>query len=172
MTILLKVILICIGFLISTPLSSKSIDAVNCNKERFKHSINTYDYNQDLNIKLKDISLKENCFSLGEIYGGAAILTLEVENNDIAELELSNIDVYPYQNDVLTKCFVTTAKGDINGMVGYLKSGEKKDIKIGVALNDLENPLDLEFISADENQTYKITEHVKLHNKEVVTSDF
>lgn len=57
-------------------------------------------------------------------------------------------------------------------MVGYLKSGEKTDIKIGIALNDLENPLELEFISADENQQYRIIEHVKLNNNKIVTNDF
>ena len=78
-----------------------------------------------------DIRLKENSLSLGDSYKGIAIVTLEVENNNIRELELSNIDIYPYQNEILTKCFVTTAKDDIKGMVGYLKSGEKTDIKIG-----------------------------------------
>ena len=57
-------------------------------------------------------------------------------------------------------------------MVGYLKSGEKTDIKIGIALNDLENPLELEFISADENQQYRIIEHVKLNNYKIITNDF
>lgn len=170
MNIFFKMILTCLGILISTFIMGDNIHAIQYstyNLENYKH---TYDCN--LSIKVKDVNLKEDSISLGENYEGAAILTLEVENNDITELELSNIDIYPYQNDTLTKCFVTTAKGDINGMVGYLKSGEKTDIKIGIALNDLENPLELEFISADENQGYRIIEYIQLDNENIMISDF
>lgn len=127
--------------------------------------IHTYECNCNLDIKVKDINLREESLELGESYNGVAIVTLEVKNNNIMDLELSNIDIYPYQNEQLTKCFVTTASGDINGMVGYLKSNESKDVKIGVALNDLENPLELEFMSADENQEYKIREAIILQDK-------
>lgn len=172
MNIYFKMILTCLVILISTSLISKNANAIQYSDDNFRRYIDTYEYKCDLNIKLKDIRLKENSLSLGDSYKGIAIVTLEVENNHIRELELSNIDIYPYQNEILTKCFVTTAKDDIKGMVGYLKSGEKTDIKIGIALNDLENPLELEFISADENQQYRIIEHVKLNNYKIITNDF
>ncbi len=167
-----KLVIISLGVLISTIITSKDIQAIKSVKDNTNNHVHTYDCSCNISIKVKDIRLKKGYLSLGEIYNGVAIVTLEVKNNDIVDLELSNIDIYPYQNDTLTKCFVTTAEGDINGMVGYLKSGEKSDVKIGVALSDLENPLELEFISADENQGYRISECINLDNKSITMSDF
>lgn len=98
-------------------------------------------YNDTLDIKVKKVDLK---------------------NKDVVDVELSNIDVYPYQNHKSTECFVITQQGEVTGKIGNLQRGDKKDIKIGVALENLKSPLRLEFKNIDEFQQYQVTKNINL----------
>ena len=119
-------------------------------------------YNDTLDIKVKKVDLKNKKVKLDKNYEGMAIITLEVKNKDVVDVELSNIDVYPYQNHKSTECFVITQQGEVTGMIGNLQRGDKKDIKIGVALESLKSPLRLEFKNIDEFQQYQVIENINL----------
>ena len=119
-------------------------------------------YNDTLDIKVKKVDLKNKKVKLDKNYEGMAIITLEVKNKDVVDVELSNIDVYPYQNHKSTECFVITQQGEVTGKIGNLQRGDKKDIKIGVALESLKSPLRLEFKNIDEFQQYQVIENINL----------
>lgn len=106
--------------------------------------------------------MKNKKVKLDKNYEEMAIITLEVKNKDVVDVELSNIDVYPYQNHKSTVCFVITQQGEVTGKIGNLQRGDKKDIKIGVALENLKSPLRLEFKNIDEFQQYQVTKNINL----------
>jgi hypothetical protein len=140
---------------------NESVSALERNRNIIYDDI-SINYSETLNIRVKDVDIKGEKVYIGEDYEGVAIVTLEVENNDVVDVELSNIDVNPYQNQKATECFVTTQQAEIIGMIGNLPSGAKKNIKIGVALESLKSPIALEFENIDEYQQYKLTKYINL----------
>ena len=103
-----------------------------------------------INIEVTDVSVNEESISLDEVYNASAILTMNVKNNGLDDVELANLDIYPYQGNLEIKYFVSTYKNDINGFIGNLKSGESKDLKIGVTLHNTKDPVILKFHNIED----------------------
>ena len=103
-----------------------------------------------INIEVTDVSINEESISLDEVYNASAILTMNVKNNGLDDVELANLDIYPYQGNLEIKYFVSTYKNDINGFIGNLKSGESKDLKIGVTLHNTKDPVILKFHNIED----------------------
>ena len=103
-----------------------------------------------INIEVIDVSVNEESISLDEVYNASAILTMNVKNNGLDDVELANLDIYPYQGNLEIKYFVSTYKNDINGFIGNLKSGESKDLKIGVTLHNTKDPVILKFHNIED----------------------
>ena len=113
-----------------------------------------------INIEVIDVSVNEESISLDEVYNASAILTMNVKNNGLDDVELANLDIYPYQGNLEIKYFVSTYKNDINGFIGNLKSGESKDLKIGVTLHNTKDPVILKFHNIEEIRNNCIEECV------------
>ena len=77
-----------------------------------------------INIKVTDIAINNTSIELDEVYNASAIITVDVKNNGLNDIELANLDVYPYQGSLATKYFVSTYKDEISGFLEKLKSGE------------------------------------------------
>ena len=103
-----------------------------------------------INIEVTDISVNDESIYLDEVYNASAILTMNVKNNGLDDVELANLDIYPYQGNLEIKYFVSTYKNDINGFIGNLKSGESKDLKIGVTLHNTKDPVILKFHNIED----------------------
>ena len=103
-----------------------------------------------INIEVTDVSVNEESIYLDEVYNASAILTMNVKNNGLDDVELANLDIYPYQGNLEIKYFVSTYKNDINGFIGNLKSGESKDLKIGVTLHNTKDPVILKFHNIED----------------------
>ncbi|WP_373598557.1 hypothetical protein [Paraclostridium bifermentans] len=156
-----KLIFIILNIILIGNLFLTGAEALNNNRNIIYKNINM-NYCDTLNIRVEDINLKDESICLGEYYNGMAIITLEVKNNDVVDMELSNIDINPYQNESLTECFVTTESGEVTGMIGNLQRGESKYVKIGVALENLKDPVKLEFKNIDQYQNYKFIENIDI----------
>ena len=113
-----------------------------------------------INIEVTDVSVNEESISLDEVYNASAILTMNVKNNGLDDVELANLDIYPYQGNLEIKYFVSTYKNDINGFIGNLKSGESKDLKIGVTLHNTKDPVILKFHNIEDIRNNCIEECV------------
>ena len=87
-----------------------------------------------INIKVTDIAINNTSIELDEVYNASAIITVDVKNNGLNDIELANLDVYPYQGSLATKYFVSTYKDEISGFIGNLKSGESKTLKMGIKI--------------------------------------
>ncbi|WP_270646384.1 hypothetical protein [Paeniclostridium hominis] len=161
MTYKIKRIFLILSILSLYIISKNNVIALENNRNIIYNDINI-NYNDTLDIKVKNVDLKNKKVKLDKNYEGMAIITLEVKNKDVVDVELSNIDVYPYQNHKSTECFVITQQGEVTGMIGNLQRGDKKDIKIGVALENLKSPLRLEFKNIDEFQQYQVTQNINL----------
>ena len=119
---------------------------------------------QEKNIKVNILNIEVNNedINIGEEFNAFAIITMNVENKGDYDIELSNIDVYPYQNKKNTKYFVSTCNDNITGFLGNLKSKESKIIKIGVALYDRKNPVTLEFLNVEDKANKKTIETISI----------
>ncbi|WP_289294316.1 hypothetical protein [Romboutsia ilealis] len=106
--------------------------------------------NKALHIKVTDIAVNNASIELDEVYNASAIITMNVKNKGLNDIELANLDVYPYQGTLATKYFVSTYKDDINGFIGNLKSGESKTLKMGVTLHNTKDPITLEFSDIED----------------------
>ncbi len=106
--------------------------------------------NKALHIKVTDIAVNNASIELDEVYNASAIITMNVKNKGLNDIELANLDVYPYQGTLATKYFVSTYKDEINGFIGNLKSGESKTLKMGVTLHNTKDPITLEFSDIED----------------------
>ena len=99
---------------------------------------------------INDKAINNTSIELDEVYNASAIITVDVKNNGLNDIELANLDVYPYQGSLATKYFVSTYKDEISGFIGNLKSGESKTLKMGVTLHNTKEPLRLEFSDIED----------------------
>lgn len=123
--------------------------------------INNFD-TKDIKINIVDIDISKEKINIGESYPASAILTMSVENNSLEDIELSNIDVYPYQGSKETKYFVSTSDDNITGFIGHLKPKESMTIKMGVALHSTKEPIKLEFSNIEDVKNEKIIESINI----------
>ena len=107
-----------------------------------------------INIKVTDIDINNTSIS--------AIITVDVKNNGLNDIELANLDVYPYQGSLATKYFVSTYKDEISGFIGNLKSGESKTLKMGVTLHNTKEPIRLEFSDIEDIKNNTIVKTIDI----------
>ena len=114
------------------------------------------------NIKVTDIDINNTSIELDEVYNASAIITVDVKNNGLNDIELANLDVYPYQGSLATKYFVSTYKDEISGFIGNLKSGESKTLKMGVTLHNTKEPIRLEFSDIEDIKNNTIVKTIDI----------
>nr|WP_288524026.1 hypothetical protein [uncultured Romboutsia sp.] len=115
-----------------------------------------------INIKVTDIAINNTSIELDEVYNASAIITVDVKNNGLNDIELANLDVYPYQGSLATKYFVSTYKDEISGFIGNLKSGESKTLKMGVTLHNTKEPIRLEFSDIEDIRNTTIVKTIDI----------
>lgn len=118
-----------------------------------------------INIKVTDIAINNTSIELDEVYNASAIITVDVKNNGLNDIELANLDVYPYQGSLATKYFVSTYKDEISGFIGNLKSGESKTLKMGVTLHNTKEPIRLEFSDIEDIRNTTIVKTIDIKKK-------
>lgn len=116
----------------------------------------------DLKIRVVDVNIVEEKINIGDSYNASAIITMNVANNGLYDVELSNIDIYPYQGGKPIKYFVTTSKDNISGFIGNIKSGDSKNIKIGVALHNTKESIKLEMSNIEDITNEKVMKSIKI----------
>ena len=116
----------------------------------------------DLKIRVVDVNIVEERINIGDSYDASAIITMNVANNGLYDVELSNIDIYPYQGGKPIKYFVTTSKDNISGFIGNIKSGDSKNIKIGVALHNTKESIKLEMSNIEDITNEKVMKSIKI----------
>lgn len=99
---------------------------------------------KDIKIEIKNIKTENNAISLDKIYEIYSIITMDVTNTGLDYVELSNINYSIYQGDKNLQTFIQTENKCL-GFIGTLKSGETKEVKIGVVLEEKNMPLKLVF---------------------------
>lgn len=115
-----------------------------------------------ININVTDICIDNKSIKLDETYNASVIITINVKNNGIDDIELANLDIYPYQGNLSTKYFVSTYKDEITGFIGNLKSGESKTLKMGVTLHNTNEPIRLEFNHIDDIKSNSIVKTINI----------
>jgi hypothetical protein len=116
----------------------------------------------DLKIRVVDVNIVEEKINIGDSYDASAIITMNVANNGLYDVELSNIDIYPYQGGKPIKYFVTTSKDNISGFIGNIKSGDSKNIKIGLALHNTKESIKLEMSNIEDITNEKVMKSIKI----------
>ena len=111
---------------------------------------------------INDIAINNTSIELDEVYNASAIITVDVKNNGLNDIELANLDVYPYQGSLATKYFVSTYKDEISGFIGNLKSGESKTLKMGVTLHNTKEPIRLEFSDIEDIRNNTIVKTIDI----------
>lgn len=99
---------------------------------------------KDIKIEISNVEIINNAISLDEIYEAHSIITMDITNTGLDCVELPNINYSIYQGDKKLQTFIQT-QNECLGFVGILESGERKQIKIGVALEEKNTPLKLVF---------------------------
>lgn len=116
----------------------------------------------DVKIEVLDINLSKEPIYIDKKYKASAILTMEITNKGLYDMELSNIDIYPYQENKLAKLFVKTSNDKVTGFIGNIKSGESKKIKIGVALYNTKDPIKIQLSNIEDKEKEKVIESIRL----------
>lgn len=111
---------------------------------------------------INDKAINNTSIELDEVYNASAIITVDVKNNGLNDIELANLDVYPYQGSLATKYFVSTYKDEISGFIGNLKSGESKTLKMGVTLHNTKEPIRLEFSDIEDIRNNTIVKTIDI----------
>lgn len=111
---------------------------------------------------INDKAINNTSIELDEVYNASAIITVDVKNNGLNDIELANLDVYPYQGSLATKYFVSTYKDEISGFIGNLKSGESKTLKMGVTLHNTKEPIRLEFSDIEDIRNTTIVKTIDI----------
>lgn len=117
---------------------------------------------KEIKVNVVNIDIKEECLNIDKKYNAYAVITMNVQNNSKSNIELSNIDVYPYQNDKPIKYFVSTSSENIKGFIGNLKPKESKIIKMGITLNNTNEPIKLEFSNIEDITNNKTIENINI----------
>ena len=123
---------------------------INMNRYEDKIFINNIS-NKNIDVNVKDMSILKGKINIGQIYDYYAILTINIVNNGLNDIELCDIDIYPYQGSKSTKYFVKTSDDNIKGFIGTIRPRENKDIKIGIALYNQNDNIKLNLITKNEN---------------------
>lgn len=156
-----KIIISIFTMLIILCSSEKSISNESNDNYGSKVWINNIN-EENLKINVVDMEINEESINIGENYEASAIITMEVENKGTQDVELANLDIYPYQSNKPTKYFVTTSKDDVNGFIGNLKPEDKSIVKMGVTLHNTEEPISLVFSNIEDIENSSIVKTINM----------
>lgn len=145
-----KQLLICLTVLMVLILNNNIIYSKNNSSEE-----------QDIKIEVKDVEIINSTINLDKMYETYAIITMDISNISLDCIELSNINYNAYQGDKKLQTFIQT-KNKYLGFIGELKSGESKEIKVGVTLEEKNTPLKLVFENWDNIKRGKITKVINI----------
>lgn len=120
---------------------------------------NTNDEN--VKIEIKNVEIINSAINLDEIYEAYSIITMNIVNTGLDYMELSNINYYFYQNHKKLQTFIQSENGYL-GFVGTLESGEEKEIKIGVVLEEKNTPLKLVFENLNDINKEKVIKKINI----------
>ena len=116
-----------------------SINKYNDDKSHFwLNNIN----DKDIKIEIKSMDIINKTINLDKKYYNYSIITINIKNTGLEYVELSNINYYLYQGNKKLETFVQSNDNYL-GFVGMLSSGENKEVKICVALENIKEPLEL-----------------------------
>ncbi len=141
-------ILICICFILLNVNIAVAIESLGLN-DSYVYLTNMNEEN--VNIEIKKIDLVDEPIEIGQVYDASAVMTINIKNNSYNNIELSNLNVYVYQKNQPTKYFVSTYENEINGFIGYIESGQDKDIKIGVTLHNKNDKVKIELLNIEKD---------------------
>ena len=116
---------------------------------------------KDIKIEIKNAETINSVINLDEIYKTYSIITMDITNTGLDYVELSNINCSIYQNDKKLQTFIQS-DNEYLGFVGVLLSGDKKEIKIGVALEDRNSPLEIVFENLSDTKKEKKTKVINI----------
>ena len=97
---------------------------------------------KDIKIEIKSMDIINKTINLDKKYYNYSIITINIKNTGLEYVELSNINYYLYQGNKKLETFVQSNDNYL-GFVGMLSSGENKEVKICVALENIKEPLEL-----------------------------
>lgn len=139
-----KEFMICLTILFTLCIYNKTSYCFNNNND-FQNVLYINNINdKDIKVEITNMETINSAISLDEIYEVYSIITMDISNTGLDCVELSNINYSVYQGDKKLETFIQT-QNECLGFVGTLESGERKQIKIGVALEEKNTPLKLVF---------------------------
>lgn len=139
-----KEFIICLTILFTLCIYNNTSYCFNKNND-FQNVLHINNINdKDIEIEITDMETINSTISLDEIYEVYSIITMDISNTGLDCVELSNINYSIYQGDKKLQTFIQT-QNECLGFIGTLESGERKQIKIGVALEEKNTPLKLVF---------------------------
>ena len=116
---------------------------------------------KDIKIEIANVETINSTISLDEIYEAYSIITMNITNTGLDHVELSNINYSIYQGDKKLQTFIQSQNKYL-GFVGTLESGESKEIKIGVVLEEENASLKLVFENLCDIKKEKITKIINI----------
>ncbi|MGL5346514.1 MAG: hypothetical protein ACRDA3_04130 [Peptostreptococcaceae bacterium] len=155
----IKIVIVAIFITLCT---YKPITSMESTKE-FGNDIWINNINErSINIKVVDVKVNKEPINVGEKYNASAIITMKVINEGTEDIELSNLDVYPYQGKKPTKYFVSTANNSINGFIGNLKPQEQAIVKMGITLYNTEDKIKVVFKNIEDIENENVVKTINM----------
>ena len=149
-----KEFMICLTILFTLCIYNKTSYCFNNNND-FQNVLHINNINdKDIKVEITNMETINSAISLDEIYEVYSIITMDISNTGLDCVELSNINYSVYQGDKKLQTFIQIQNGCL-GFVGTLESGERKQIKIGVALEEKNTPLKLVFENLGDTKKEK-----------------
>lgn len=145
------------------------LTSINVNAEKFdNYNLNNKNINEiiankhDLDINISNVEIVNHKIKLDKDYNSYAIITMDVFNTGLEEIELSNINTYVYQNHKLLPTFIKSEKDECLGFVGMLNSGQCKNIKMCVGLEKNNRDIKMVFEDSRINTNNKWQKEINL----------
>ncbi len=134
---IIAILLIIIG----TGFNINNISYNTNNDEKAKETMLLDNINkEDIGIDITNIQKIDDCISLDKLYDSYFIISMDVSNLGLESVELSNINYDVYQDKDKLQTFIQSQDSNL-GFVGTLKSGEIKNIKIGLIVENEDKPI-------------------------------
>ncbi|MEW9080036.1 hypothetical protein [Terrisporobacter glycolicus] len=135
--------------------------SINKNNQ-FQNSLYVNNINdKDIKIEITNVETINSAISLDEVYESYSIITMNISNTGLDIVELSNINYSVYQDNKKLQTFIQSQNKYL-GFVGTLDSGEQKEVKIGVVLEEKNMPLKLVLENLSDSNKEKIIKVINI----------
>lgn len=135
--------------------------SINKNNQ-FQNSLCVNNINcKDIKIEITNVETINSTISLDEIYESYSIVTMNITNMGLDNVELSNINYFVYQDNKKLQTFIQS-KNKCLGFIGALGSGEQKKVKVGVVLEKKNTPIKLVFGILSDSNKHKIIKVINI----------